>query len=94
MASLEPTARSICDADISSSQDYLDWWAKFDEELRAHRREVIDVLVSAVGAAIWDPVLRRDYLQWISPEPRGWKIHRQKQVDLADYRVWMRGMCA
>jgi hypothetical protein len=91
MVDLEPKVW-ICRADISSAQEYVDWWTHFDAEMRAHRRVVIDALVSAVGAAVWESIMEREYVRWLAIKDFGKKINRQRQVEVAD-RVWLRGMC-
>ena len=90
-----PKPRSICNAGISSAQDYLDWWSEFEEKIKAHRRAMVDALVSKVDASLWEPVIQSHFLQWLGPGEviSGEKISYQKQVELADYRVWMRQIC-
>jgi hypothetical protein len=89
----EPHARAICKATISSSEEYVRWWAHFDEEVKAHRQRMVDALVSKVDASLWDPVFEEEYVLWLTQGVQGKKINRQKQVETTDYRIWIRGMC-
>ena len=93
MAVSEPKAGSICDAGISSAEDFVDWWAQFDAEMRAHRDATVDALVAAVGPTVWEVVMEREYPRWLASEDFGQKVNRRKQVELRDYRIWMSSMC-
>jgi hypothetical protein len=87
-----PKVGAICRAGISSAQDYVDWWTRFDAEMRAHRHALVDALISAVGASAWEAVMEREYGRWLASDEFGMKINRQAQVEVGDYRIWMR-MC-
>ena len=90
-----PKPRSICNAGISSGPDYLEWWAQFEKEIKAHRQAMVDALVSRVDQSIWEPVIQFHFMQWLGPGDviSGEKMSYQKQIELADYRVWMRQIC-
>jgi len=89
-----PKPRSICSAEISSSQEYVGWWARFDAQVRAHRVAMVEALVSRLETPVWEAIIQREFLEWLAIEEEiGNKINRQKQVEAADYRVWIRGMC-
>lgn len=90
-----PNAKSICSAAISSSEDYVGWWSRFDEATRAHRSAMIDALIAALDTATWALVIEQEFLRWmgLGDQVIGNQPNRQKQVDAADYSVWMRGMC-
>jgi hypothetical protein len=89
----EPKVAAICRAGISSAEDYVDWWTRFDAEMRAHRHTLVEALVSAIGAPAWEAVMEREYARWLARDEFGLKTNHQTQVEVADYRIWMRGMC-
>jgi hypothetical protein len=84
---------SICRAAISSGQDYVGWWARYEDEVRSHRRATIDALVREIDSSIWEASLEPKYLPWLRGDGLGDRINFQKQVDVADYTIWMRGWC-
>jgi len=91
---LWPKPGSICSAEISSSQEYVDWWARFDAQIRAQRAAMVDALASRLETFVWEAIIQREFLDWLAIEGEiGIRINRQMQVEVADYRVWMRGMC-
>jgi hypothetical protein len=84
---------AICTAGVSSDQDYVDWWTRYEDEVRSYRRATIDALVRAIDSSIWEASLERMYLPWLRGDGLGDRINFQKQVDVADYTIWMRGWC-
>jgi hypothetical protein len=92
-AASQPKVAPICRAGISSAQDYVDWWTRFDAEVREHRRATVDALAAAIDPTVWEVVMEPEYRRWLARQDFGMKINRQAQVEVADYRIWMRGMC-
>ena len=52
-------------------------------------------LVSMVEPHVWEPVIEWHFLHWmeLGDAVIGDQINYQKQVDVADYRVYMRQLC-
>ncbi len=84
---------TICRAGIFSGQAYIDWWASYEEEVRAYRQETVAALIEAVGKPIWEASLERKYLAWLRGDGLGDRINFRKQIEVAPYTVWMRGWC-
>jgi hypothetical protein len=90
-----PMKEKICGAAISSAEDYVEWWAEFEEEIEAHRSAMVDALVSMLAPGVWQPVIEWHFLHWmeLGETVIGGQINHQKQVEVADYRVYMRQLC-
>jgi hypothetical protein len=84
---------TVCSAGIASARDYVSWWAGYDEAVRSYRRSTIEILAQQIDPQIWQASLERAYLPWLRGDGLGDRINFQKQVDVADYTIWMRGWC-
>lgn len=90
-----PKRKAICRAVISSAEDYVEWWVEFEEQIEAHRSAMVDALVSRLAPGVWEPVIQWHFLHWmgLGETVIGDQINYQKQVEVADYRVYLRQLC-
>jgi hypothetical protein len=81
---------SICSAGISSAQAYVDWWARYEEEVNSYRLATIGALAKTIDSSIWEAAVAQKYLPWLRGDGLGDRISFRKQVAVADYAIWLR----
>jgi hypothetical protein len=86
-------ARTICEADIKSAQEYAAWWTRLAEENDKRYSAMVQFVSSRVDPSVWTRVVQRVQAEWDRRETFGARTNYQKLVESEDYRVLLSRLC-